>query len=115
MNVFERIAEQKIRDAIASGEFDNLPGRGKPLALDDDPEVPAHLRLSFKILKNANILPEEIQLKKDLQALQERLAATRDENEQRKIRKHLGELETRFNLLMERHRRHLLNPTSRHD
>jgi hypothetical protein len=31
---FENIAEQKIQDAIARGEFDNPPGAGRPIDLD---------------------------------------------------------------------------------
>lgn len=107
MNAFEKIALEKIREAIANGEFDNLPGKGKPLMLDDEPEVPPHLRMSFKILKNANILPEEVQLRKDIHLLQQQLAAAQDELEQRHLRRQIGDLETRFNILMERHRRQL--------
>lgn len=107
MNAFEKIALEKIREAIANGEFDNLPGKGKPLMLDDEPDVPPHLRMSFKILKNANILPEEVQLRKVIHLLQQQLAAAQDELEQRHLRRQIRDCETRFNILMERHRRQL--------
>lgn len=107
MNAFEKIAQEKIREAIANGEFDNLPGKGKPLILTDEPNVPPHLRMSFKILKNANILPEEVQLRKDISLLQQQLLATSDESEQRTLRRQIGDLETHFNILMERHRRQI--------
>lgn len=107
INALEKIAQEKIREAIANGEFDNLPGEGKPLMLDDEPGVPPHLRMSFKILKNANILPEEVQLKKDIHLLQQQLAATQDELEQRNLRRQIGDRETHFNILMERHRRQI--------
>ena len=42
---FEAIAEQRIRDALARGEFDHLPGAGKPLQLDDDSLIPEDQRL----------------------------------------------------------------------
>jgi DnaJ family protein C protein 28 len=54
---FERIAERKIEEAIEEGLFDNLPGKGQPLNLDDDPMTPPHLRAANKILKNAGVLP----------------------------------------------------------
>lgn len=114
MNAFEHLAEQKILAAIANGEFDNLPGQGRPLNWEDDSAIPASLRLSFKILKNANILPEEMQLKQDLAALQERLAGA-SEAESQWLRRQIRDLETRFHLLMERHRRYLRNPASRHE
>jgi hypothetical protein len=56
------IAERKIEEAIKDGAFDNLPGKGKPLVLDDDPSTPLHLRLANKVLKNANVLPDWVQL-----------------------------------------------------
>jgi len=58
----ERLAEERIRDAIQRGEFDNLPGRGKPLNLEDDRHIPDDLRLAYKVLKNADCLPPELEL-----------------------------------------------------
>jgi len=54
------IAERRILHAIARGEFDNLPGAGTPLVLDDDPLVPAETRIAHRILKNAGLVPPEI-------------------------------------------------------
>ena len=63
------IAEQKIAEAIANGDFDDLPGSGKPLALDDDSLVPEELRLAYRILKNAGFIPPEVEtLTKDSKA-----------------------------------------------
>lgn len=107
MNAFEKIALGKISEAIANGEFDNLPGKGKPLILEDESDVPPHLRMSFKILKNANILPEEVQLRKDICLLRQQLLVMHDESEQRNLRRQIGDLETRFNILMERHHRQI--------
>jgi hypothetical protein len=54
MLALEIIAERKIEEALARGEFDNLPGAGRPLDLDDvDPLIPEELRMAFRILKNA--------------------------------------------------------------
>ena len=50
MNIFAKIAEQRIREAIEQGEFDNLEGRGKPLDLRDESWVPEDLRMAYKIL-----------------------------------------------------------------
>jgi len=48
------LAERKIEQAIARGEFDDLPGAGRPLDLDDvDPLLPEELRMAFWLLKNA--------------------------------------------------------------
>ncbi|HEX6413120.1 MAG TPA: DnaJ family domain-containing protein [Burkholderiales bacterium] len=55
------IAEQRIAEAIANGDFDDLPGSGKPLELDDDSLLPEELRLAYRILKNAGFVPPEIE------------------------------------------------------
>jgi len=72
-----KIAEQKIQEAIEEGKFDDLPGKGKPLAPDDDLVTPPHLRMAHKILKNANALPEWVQLRKDIADERKEIAALR--------------------------------------
>ncbi len=57
-----RNADEKIKQAIAKGEFDNLPGKGKPLDLGAYFATPEHLRMGYSILKNAGIIPEEMEL-----------------------------------------------------
>jgi hypothetical protein len=56
----DALVESRIAQAIARGEFDNLPGAGRPLALDDDPLVPEELRVAHRILKNAGLVPPEV-------------------------------------------------------
>ncbi len=56
----DALVERRIEAAIARGEFDNLPGAGKPLALDDDPLVPEELRVACRLLKNAGYVPPEL-------------------------------------------------------
>ena len=67
------LAEQRIAEAIANGELDELPGKGRPLELDDDALVPEHLRLAYRILKNAGFVPPEVQTLNEIAEL-ERLA-----------------------------------------
>ncbi len=33
---YQHYIEEQIQEAVARGEFDNLPGTGKPLNLEDD-------------------------------------------------------------------------------
>ena len=77
----ERLAEERIRDAIQRGEFDNLPGRGKPLNLEDDRHIPDDLRLAYKVLRNAGCLPPELELKKEISKAEELLSSMADEGE----------------------------------
>lgn len=67
MDVVDRLAEQRIREAMEQGAFDDLPGRGRPLELDDDSLVPEELRAGYRVLKNAGFLPLELQLRKDIE------------------------------------------------
>lgn len=55
----DRVAERRIQEAMKAGEFDNLPGQGRPLDLsDDNPFVPADMRVAFKALANSNYVPD---------------------------------------------------------
>ncbi len=75
---FEKIVEERIRRAQERGEFEGLEGAGRPLELADDSHVPEDLRLAFKILKNAECLPPEIELRKEIETTEELLAAMPD-------------------------------------
>jgi hypothetical protein len=56
----DALVERRIQAAVARGEFDNLPGAGRPLALDDDKLVPEELRVAYRLLKNAGYVPPEM-------------------------------------------------------
>lgn len=56
----DALVERRIEAAIARGEFDNLPGSGRPLVRDDDPLVPQELRVAYRLLKNAGDVPPEL-------------------------------------------------------
>lgn len=56
----DALVERRIEAAIARGEFDGLPGAGRPLALDDDALVPQELRVAYRVLKNAGCVPPEL-------------------------------------------------------
>ncbi|HIW78430.1 MAG TPA: DUF1992 domain-containing protein [Candidatus Bilophila faecipullorum] len=81
MDAIGIIAEQRIREACEQGLFDNLPGAGKPLELEDDSHIPEDLRMAYKLLKNAGYVPEEVQDRKEAQSLMEALETCTDEQE----------------------------------
>jgi hypothetical protein len=85
-----KIVEQRIREAVEKGEFDNLPGKGKPLVLDDDSHVPEDLRIAYRILKNADCLPPEIQEKKEIMQMEDLLASAPDDLERYKLIKKIN-------------------------
>ncbi|AXI07783.1 DUF1992 domain-containing protein [Oceanobacillus zhaokaii] len=58
--------EEKIKEAVDNGEFDNLPGKGKPLNLKDDlAGLSPELKMGYKILKNAGYIDEKTAHNKD--------------------------------------------------
>ncbi|AHJ76340.1 hypothetical protein BBB57_12845 [Kosakonia sacchari] len=65
MWLLDQWAERHILDAQQKGEFDNLPGSGEPLLLDDDSHIPAELRAGYRLLKNAGCLPPELEYRKE--------------------------------------------------
>lgn len=60
--------EELLREAVRKGEFDNLPGAGRPLKLEDDPYTPEHLRLAHKLLKDNDLAPDWIMQAKAVDA-----------------------------------------------
>jgi hypothetical protein len=98
MGLFDAIVEERIRAAQQEGAFDNLPGKGKPLNLEDDSAVPEDLRLTYKVLKNSNCLPIEMELRKEYFNLRKLLNAAIDEPTRRELRRELNLLALNLNL-----------------
>ena len=70
MNRWESAIDQAIRKAIEEGEFKNLPGEGKPLDLSDDPNTPADLQLTYKIMHDNDIAPDWVAQGRELETKQ---------------------------------------------
>ena len=101
----ESFIEQQIKKAIAEGEFDDLPGKGKPVDLRAYFDTPEDLRMAYSILKDANVVPEEVQLLKDIEALKAQLETCSDQEQRNQIEKAIREKRLTFNLLIENQRR----------
>jgi hypothetical protein len=99
MEFFAKLAENRIREAIDAGEFDNLQGKGQPLNLDDDSHIPPELRMAYKILKNADCLPPELVLRQEVIQLQDLVAAMTDEAEKLKQMRRLNFLMMKLDML----------------
>jgi hypothetical protein len=95
----ERLAEERIREAMDRGEFDDLPGRGEPLELENDSHLPEDLRIAYKILKNADCLPPELQLRKEIHTTQQLLAGITDTQQKYKQLQKLNFLIMKLNMM----------------
>ena len=94
---FDRIIEERIIKAQKRGDFDNLEGAGKPILIADDRHIPEDLRLVYKILKNADCLPPEIEMKKEIQRTEDLLRGIKETTEKYRILKKLNYLIMKFN------------------
>jgi hypothetical protein len=110
MSYFYRVVEERIREAQKAGAFDNLPGKGKPLELEDMSWVPEDLRMAYHVLKNAHVLPPEAELRKEIHTLQDLLKYVEDEEERKAMLKSIEWKVIRLDLLR---RRSFSVPTAR--
>jgi hypothetical protein len=95
MDIVDQIVERRIAEAMARGEFDELPGAGRPLELDDDSLVAPELRVAYRILKNAGYLPPEVQLLAEVRSAEQLLVQATKQEERRTA-------SARLRLLLER-------------
>lgn len=99
IGAFQKIVEDRIRRAQEKGHFKDLPGSGEPLKLEDDRTVPEELRLAHKILKNADCLPPELELKREIRQTEDLLAAMEETAEKYRTLKKLNYLIMKLNSL----------------
>ncbi len=102
---FDRIVESLIKEAQERGEFDNLPGKGKPIDLTTYFETPEEVRLAQSVLKNAGMTSPEVQILKEIAELRQLHEALTDEKKKHEIGKKIQEKQIEFSLMMERQKR----------
>lgn len=81
MSDFESPLDKMMREARERGEFDDLPGKGKPLKWEDETHVPEEQRMANRLLRNNGFTLDWIEMGKELdaryEAIKERLAQAR--------------------------------------
>jgi len=95
MQTLDSLVERRIREAQERGEFDDLPGSGAPLALDDDPLVPEDLRVPYRLLKNAGFIPPELEAFREIRELEQLIQVADCESERADLLARLNFLLTR--------------------
>lgn len=81
----DAIVEQRIREAQARGDFDDLPGAGAPLELGDDALVPEELRAAYRVLRNAGFLPPELEIHREIRDVEQLLQRIDDDFERARL------------------------------
>jgi hypothetical protein len=92
------LVEERIQEALRRGEFDDLPGAGRPLDLDDDALVPPEVRIAYRILKNSGFVPPEILERREIAALEASIAGIADAVARQHALTKLALLRTRLGL-----------------
>ncbi|MBV7506547.1 DUF1992 domain-containing protein [Bacillus sp. sid0103] len=106
MDLFSRIVEDKIKEAIKNGEFDNLPGMGKPLDLKDDlPGMSADMKMGYRMLKNAGFISDEVDLRKEMITLNDLISVATDDKEIERLQEKLTRKQLQFEKVMEQRRK----------
>ena len=106
MDLFSRIAEDKIKEAIKNGEFDNLPGMGKPLNLKDDlPGMSADMKMGYRMLKNAGYISDQVDLRKEMITLNDLISVATDDKEIERLQQKLTRKQLQFEKVMEQRRK----------
>ena len=95
-------AERRIAQAQKEGAFENLPGEGRPLDLEDDSSIPSELRMAFKVLKNAGYVPPEIADRKEVSTMLDLLEHCEDGAEKVRQMQKLDVILMRMNSRRER-------------
>ncbi|WP_226549266.1 DnaJ family domain-containing protein [Celeribacter naphthalenivorans] len=94
------LINQKIAEAERDGAFDNLPGAGKPLPEEDDPEN----ALLNRVIKENGGVPEFVILSRELEKLREELRETGDRTRRTEIMKEMSMMDAKIDLARKAHR-----------
>lgn len=101
MDFFQIVSEDKIKKAYNDGEFDHLPGFGKPLQLENLSGVPQELRIAYKLLKNAGYSEQESVLKQEMMTIESLIKKCDDQsNEKEDLQRKFNQKLLQFNRLM---------------
>jgi hypothetical protein len=103
MNAWEKLAENRIQEALASGAL-AAPSNGTPLDLSDYFALPASERAGAFLLGQAGVMPPEVELLKQAAALEHELASAEPERA-RELRAQLQQARVTYGLAMERRAR----------
>lgn len=101
----ENVIEKLLQEAIERGEFDNLEGKGKPLDLTAYFNTPEDLRMAHSVLKSNQIVPEEVEIMRQVAEIRKRISATTDEKERGVLTRELNARTLALDLAIERTKR----------
>jgi hypothetical protein len=97
--------EKLIDEWLAKTAGQDLPGKGKPLDLDEYFGWPEERRIAYSLLKNAGCVPFEVELLQEIASLQQSIEGCFDSERLRKLRDQLQSRQVELNMRLEERRR----------
>ena len=97
--------DKLIEEWLAENEGEDLPGKGKPLNLEEYFSWPEDLRLGYSILRNSGYAPEEVEQLREISRLEEELRICSDVNVRTRLERKLREEQVKLSLRLEQSRR----------
>ncbi len=98
------ISEQRIKKAYDDGEFNQLPGFGKPLNLNDDLGIPQELKMAHRMLKNAGFSTDEMSLHKEMMRIEDLIRVCENDLEKEELQRSLNEKMVKYNSMLSKKR-----------
>ena len=106
LKLLEDHISQSLTESAANGELESAPSYGKPLDFGDGyDDTPPELRMGMKILKDAGVVPPEVEFMQQIEALRQSLEGAPDSDETRARRQRLSEMQQQLALRLEGLRR----------
>jgi hypothetical protein len=100
-SVLRRLAEKRVEDAMAEGKFNNLPGQGEPIDIEEAPadEKARELWWALKLMKQNDFVPDEVRYRKMIDKLKGELSQTREPALIRKLCQQINHFVTKLNTM----------------
>ncbi|MGA8660252.1 MAG: DUF1992 domain-containing protein [Chthoniobacterales bacterium] len=97
-------AEKIIEEWMAQTPSENLPGKGRPLDLDEYFRWPEDYRLAYSLLKNAGYVPEEVEQLREIGRLKEQISQSTDDGLIKGLKSRLAQEQVSLNIRLEKRR-----------
>lgn len=99
VNLFGKIAEMRIKEALLKGKLQNLPGQGKPIELENrNPYETQEERIFRVILQSSGELPIEIVLLKEIEKITEQLNDCEADSQKTILKQKLKDLKFKYEI-----------------
>jgi hypothetical protein len=98
LGMLDELIERRITEAMREGEFDDLPGKGKPLDLQE-PYGDHGNWLALKILRNSGFVTDEVRYRKEIEILRARLESAESQSEAKALVREINAIILKLNTM----------------